>query len=277
MKRGTDRKLKFLLLKQRLRLPVYQVKGILQAIWDFTFDNAPRGDVGRFTDEQICAAIEYKGDAAKLIYALQIEHWLEPHPIHRFVIHGWKKHAEPFLIQSLKRTGFAEDDQSIIQDEIPPNLSGPEIPIPSPEMLLALWSADRLQDWPKCLNMRDSRRAHAKARLKEIPDLDRWRSVIAFLKRDRWWERAGQPWRPNIDWLLRPGKVMEYLEKLERYEPAKKIEPVPQAPIACSKCGIVEDLEKEIFVFITKFGPRKGIPFCEKCLDADKTDVEDAS
>ncbi len=94
MKRGTELKLKFRELKQALGLPIWQVKGILQALWDFVGENAIHGDVGRFSDEQIAVGIEYAGDAQNLMRILRETRWLDAHPTHRLVVHDWHEHCE---------------------------------------------------------------------------------------------------------------------------------------------------------------------------------------
>lgn len=112
VKHGTENKLKFRVFKKLMRMPLWQVKGVLQSIWDFTAENAMDGAIGRFTDAQIALGIEYDGDADKLIKALVESGWLDRSRSHRLVIHDWSDHCEDWVRKRLKRSGaeFARGD-----------------------------------------------------------------------------------------------------------------------------------------------------------------------
>ncbi len=105
MKRGTERLLKFKRLKLQLGLRDWQAKGLLQAVWDFAAENAPRGDVGRFTDPDIALGIDYDGDPEALVAALVECGWLDEHPEHRLVVHDWYEHVEDYVHLALARRG----------------------------------------------------------------------------------------------------------------------------------------------------------------------------
>lgn len=113
MKRGTDLKLKFKLLQNKLELRMYVVKGLLQAIWDFTTENAPLGDIGRFSDDEIAIGIDWPAErAAELIEALVSAHWLDRSKEHRLIVHDWHEHVEEWLRKRIIRSGkrFASED-----------------------------------------------------------------------------------------------------------------------------------------------------------------------
>ena len=113
MKRGTDLKVKFKLLGKDLGLPSWQVKGLLQSLWDFTSENTQRGDIGRFSDEEIAAGINWEHTGpSEMVVALVQRRWLDRHSVHRLVVHGWREHAEGWVKKRVERagTGFAEDD-----------------------------------------------------------------------------------------------------------------------------------------------------------------------
>src|SRR5512139_2159760 len=107
MRHDADRRLKFRLLQRRLQLPSWQIKGLLTAIWHFTIENAPRGDIGRFTDEEIAVGIEYDGDAAQLIEGLVSTRWLDRCRTYRLVVHDWHEHCEVFVRKRLERKGIS--------------------------------------------------------------------------------------------------------------------------------------------------------------------------
>ena len=108
MKRGTDLLLKFKLLKTRLDIPAWQAKGLLQSIWDFTAENAPMGDIGKFTNEEIAIGIEYDGDADELLQVLLQSKWVDADSTHRLVVHDWLEHCEEWIKKRLERKGLME-------------------------------------------------------------------------------------------------------------------------------------------------------------------------
>lgn len=105
MKMSAPQTLKFLKLKRRLKLPHWQCVGLLEALWLFTQHNAPAGDVGRFTDEDIAAGIEWEGDPAQLIGALVECGWLDRCDSHRLLIHDWSDHAPTYLKGAMAKNG----------------------------------------------------------------------------------------------------------------------------------------------------------------------------
>ena len=69
MKAGTDSKSKFKKLQRRLGLNLWQCTGLLETIWQVVARDTPRGDIGRLTNEDIAATIEWQGDEDELIAA----------------------------------------------------------------------------------------------------------------------------------------------------------------------------------------------------------------
>jgi hypothetical protein len=97
MKAGTESKLKFAGLKRQLRLPFWQVVGVLEALWHTTLRNAPDGDIGKLSNEDIASAIEWDGDADELIAALVKSRWLDTDPDYRLIVHDWSDHCPNYL------------------------------------------------------------------------------------------------------------------------------------------------------------------------------------
>lgn len=93
-------------LCRRLKLPRWAGVGILESVWRFTAMNAPRGDIGRFSDADIAEGIDWRGEPYRLVDALRAEGWVDPHPTVRFVIHDWNEHAPDYVKKSLKRQGL---------------------------------------------------------------------------------------------------------------------------------------------------------------------------
>ena len=84
-------------LKMRLKLPHWQCVGLLEALWLFTARNAPDGDIGRHTNEDIAACLEWTNDPDQLILTLVELHWLDEHPDHRLVVHDWADHCPTWI------------------------------------------------------------------------------------------------------------------------------------------------------------------------------------
>lgn len=105
MKSGVIGSLKFKRLKRLLQLPDYAVCGVLESIWGLAVDQAKMGDIGRFSDDEIAAGIEWEGDATKLISALVDSRWLDRSPFEnvRLAIHDWPDHAPQFVTRWIAR------------------------------------------------------------------------------------------------------------------------------------------------------------------------------
>lgn len=101
---------KLVRLKRRLALPLYAAVGLLDAVWSFAISHAPKGDIGRFTDEEIAVWADYSGDEHAMIEALHLAGFLDAHEELRYIIHDWPDHCPTFIHQRLARakTFFAD-------------------------------------------------------------------------------------------------------------------------------------------------------------------------
>jgi hypothetical protein len=142
MKRGTDLTLKFKRLCRRLGWRTYQVKGLLQALWDFAVDNAVEGDIGKFSNEDICFGMDYEGNADEMIETLIAERWLDRNETHRLIIHDWIDHCEDWtkkkIIRRMEKLGYnsKEHDLNEFYHQVfcgeTPVASKPFNPLPNP-------------------------------------------------------------------------------------------------------------------------------------------------
>jgi hypothetical protein len=105
MKSGTTEKLKFKKLQRRLKLKLWQCAGLLEMLWMFTTNNAPAGDIGRHSNEDIAAALEWEDDADALIEALIDTRWLNADDVHRLLVHDWEEHCPNYLKGGFTRAG----------------------------------------------------------------------------------------------------------------------------------------------------------------------------
>jgi len=118
MRKDTDSKLKFKTLQADLGASKWQVVGLLQTLWHFTALNAPRGDLGRYSNRQIAVGIEYEPTAFcegtlggpvtidELIGTLVRHGWIDEHadPAVRLVVHDWAEHCEQWVKKAVRRS-----------------------------------------------------------------------------------------------------------------------------------------------------------------------------
>lgn len=105
MKPNTPELMKFKRLQRRLNVGVAQLVGHLELLWISTAKNAPEGDIGRFTDEDIAIACHWDGDPTEFVVALVDCGWLDRCEQWRLVVHDWDQHAPTWVIGNLKRHG----------------------------------------------------------------------------------------------------------------------------------------------------------------------------
>ncbi len=106
MKHGTTSKLKFKKLRRALGdPPLYQVVGLLEALWQLTAADAPLGDIGKFSNEDIAIAVEWQAKPDELIEALVATEWLDESDKFRLVIHHWDQHVPDYLRKRVQRRG----------------------------------------------------------------------------------------------------------------------------------------------------------------------------
>lgn len=103
MKAETPGHIKTKKLKMILKLPLYQVAGILELLWNFAVNCADDGAVGRYSNEDIAAYIEYDGDPDALVAALVHCRWLDEHPVHRLVVHDWEEERPYFVEERIRK------------------------------------------------------------------------------------------------------------------------------------------------------------------------------
>jgi hypothetical protein len=102
-KRGTLTHRRTRRLAALLRIPLPFALGVMEAVWHATSANAPAGDIGRLSDQDLADEVYWEGQAGELVEALVSAGVLERHPQHRLVVHGWSEHADSTLRHKLKR------------------------------------------------------------------------------------------------------------------------------------------------------------------------------
>lgn len=104
MKSGTIENPKTKRLARALGVPRCTAIGILESLWHFTASQCPRGNVGRFSDEDIAEAVFWEGDASALISALVECRWLDRSEEFRLIVHHWCDHADDRVNMKLARS-----------------------------------------------------------------------------------------------------------------------------------------------------------------------------
>jgi hypothetical protein len=114
VKRGCDSHPKTLAFAAALRIPLPYACGLLELLWHLTARLAPRGDIGRLTNQQIAAGIHWAGDPERLIKALLEARlsgdgagFIAVSPELRLVVHDWHEHADPTTRRYLERKGLS--------------------------------------------------------------------------------------------------------------------------------------------------------------------------
>jgi hypothetical protein len=98
-------------LMKLLNLREREVEGLMLAIWRFTKYNAPRGDIGKYTDEELEIALEWDQPGTlipALLKARFFDHSNDPRV--RFTVHQWHEHCEAHVHTLVVRlcTTFAD-------------------------------------------------------------------------------------------------------------------------------------------------------------------------
>ncbi len=104
-KRGVLEHPKFSRLKTLLCVNKSTALGYLECLWQFTGRFTPQGNIGKYTDADIEAWLEWGGEEGKLIESLVVSGWVETDQMHRLLIHDWHEHADNTTKISLKRNG----------------------------------------------------------------------------------------------------------------------------------------------------------------------------
>lgn len=106
MKTQAIQSVKFLRLKRKLKLAHWQAVGILESLWLITQTNAPRGDIGRLSNDDMAAMIEWPGDADELVDGLVACGWLDRSDEYRLLVHDWQHHCPAYIRGSLSSQGI---------------------------------------------------------------------------------------------------------------------------------------------------------------------------
>lgn len=120
MKTNTPELMKFKRLQRRLGVSVAQLVGHLELLWIATAKNAPEGDIGRFSNEDIAIACYWDGEPDFFIDSLIECGWLDASDDWRLLVHDWAQHAPTYVHGGLKRHGRSFRTNSAETPKEPP-------------------------------------------------------------------------------------------------------------------------------------------------------------
>lgn len=106
MKRTAIDNPKFKKLAKLLDVPFYSAVGICELLWHFTAKHAPEGDVGRWDDLEVAAAVEWNSDAKVLISSLIDSGLVDVCSRHRLVVHDWEEHCDQSVERVVAKRGY---------------------------------------------------------------------------------------------------------------------------------------------------------------------------
>lgn len=146
MKRGTPNHPKVAELAESLGVCRAHAIGILELLFHFTAQYAPEGNIGKYSDRRIAAALDWRGkpnisidkEAMRLIRALIDTGWIDSRSDHRLVTHDWQEHIDRATAQRLSRNGkraiasYQQDTPKVCTQSETQKCTPPE-PEPEPE------------------------------------------------------------------------------------------------------------------------------------------------
>lgn len=150
--------------------------------------------------------------------------------------------------------GKGREGNIYIPPPIPPQT--PAAKPPKPEELAEIWNTHRGAMRRVSLPLNADRKRHARARLAEAPDLERWKAAIVRAAKTKLCqglvppkEDGGKPWIGNFEWLLRPNTLARIEEGVYDSQPPRR----PSAPAT----PVLSDAERE---FLASTGTTNARP-----------------
>ena len=250
MKHTTPDSMKFKRLCRRLGMTPVVAAGTLELLWIATARNAPPGDIGRFSNEDIAIQVYWEGDADELVEALVETGWLDLSQQHRLVVHDWHEHAPRYIHAWMKSKGltFASCSPAVsttglttVQPIEPPieatavatieggipNLTVPNLTVPLEDSHMSgkpdacdkasKDAAEVLEHWNRAMGQQcrwtDKRLVAFRQRWKSPFWRENWQQAIQRAASSSFCRgERGDGWAANFEWFLKPDTVTKLLE-----------------------------------------------------------------
>lgn len=94
---------KFFRLKLLLKLNKSCALGYLEALWHFCGKYTPQGNIGKYSDADIEAWLEWDGAEGSLVEAMAKAGWLDRDAAQRLIVHDWPQYADEIVHTDLAR------------------------------------------------------------------------------------------------------------------------------------------------------------------------------
>jgi hypothetical protein len=134
MKRTAMQHTKLKRLVRALKVPQYAAVGILESLWHLTAREAPEGNIGKLSNEDIAAWMDWQGESDELISALVTAGWLDESEATRLEVHDWMEHADDTTKKALARQKAAvSGNVQTFPDKQGTSLDKEPLPEPLPE------------------------------------------------------------------------------------------------------------------------------------------------
>jgi len=118
MKRGTIGHTKTLHLASLLGIEHLHAVGVLEAFWHWVAAAAPTGAMGAGAPSHLATSIGWRGESSSLVDAFHRAGFVDPHPLHTYVVHDWSQHATNDVHTTLAGAG------KLFWDGVVPSTSG---------------------------------------------------------------------------------------------------------------------------------------------------------
>lgn len=197
-----------------LGIPKFTAVGILECLFAFSAQYADDGRVGKYTPEELAAYIDWRDDPFILIDALVSAGWLEGTGT-QIRIHDWADHCADYITKRMRRRLDKETAANGGQ-RIPtaangslPSHSNSNLSTPSNEKIEEVFLLFRNLEGFTKPNKSDNR-------LRQVGDLilihgmEKLRTVARCFPLT--YEFSNMDWKPNMDWLVKPGTVDKLTE-----------------------------------------------------------------
>jgi hypothetical protein len=238
-------------LVRALKVPQYAAVGILESLWHLTAREAPEGNIGKLSNEDIAAWMDWEGDPDQLITGLVSSGWIDEVTGSRLLIHDWYEHADDATKLAIKRKKATVSEFvpqiPTLSDKTPLPLPEPEpepMPVPvtaiahviSPDMIargvmteLGLGGRElvnvleevcrsqvKLYDSPGALrdSMVESWRQYDSAK----PSLAYTKGAAKFFGDGDWRSASGWPWKEGKQPAVLQPKTLTLIEKMRQQE-----------------------------------------------------------
>jgi hypothetical protein len=93
-------------LARALQIQRWGAIGLMESLWHLTDREAPQGNIGKLTDDDIAHALDWRKEPKLLIDAYVAAGLLDTSDEHRLIVHDWPEHCQDAVHARLARSGM---------------------------------------------------------------------------------------------------------------------------------------------------------------------------